>query len=132
MIITYPRGHLYCEHCCAWKDVNEFNPAWAVRNGEHSGELIYPSLICEDCSNLEKFQEHNMRLAPLENSQYSFLYRDELRKAWERYIVKHWKAFAKAKKERRDFIVKLALVLKRCNASMVDNQHILHHIINHI
>lgn len=105
----YPRGRFCCGECCEWKVLDMESRAWAVRSPSE-GCLIVPKLVCEECSDLDRFE--GCRFAVLAQDDFYMCMRNDAKRLKLKVLFNKWRMAAKLRKERRDLAMKSALVFR--------------------
>lgn len=108
---TYPRGRFCCGKCGEWKVLDVENWAWAVRSSYGGCPLVFPKLMCGDCSDDETFEE-GTRFAVLACEDLYVNMRYNAKKALAKFLVSRWRGNAKLRKEKREFALNSALVFR--------------------
>jgi hypothetical protein len=108
---TYPQGRFCCGKCGEWKALDMFNNAWAIRSSYYDSALACDKLVCEDCADSDEFSE-GCQFEVLAQEDFYWVMRIEAKDARAKSLVRKWQEYAKLRKERREFVLKSALVFK--------------------
>ncbi len=108
---VYPRGRFCCGECGEWKVLDVINRAWAIRSTDGSCPFVRPSLVCEDCSELDAFSQ-GCRFAVFAHEDFYRMMREDAKQMHSKMIINKWRLSAKLHKERREFALNSALVFK--------------------
>lgn len=113
---VYPQGRFCCGKCGEWKVLDVDNWAWAIRSSYGGCDLVFPKLVCEDCSELEAFSE-GCRFAVLACEEFYVSMRHNANKAFARSFAGRWRKNAHLRKEKREFALNSALVFRQAFAN---------------
>lgn len=116
-IVSYPVGIFHCTICNNWVNINEEERAYAVRTC--SSGLYYPSLLCENCTNV--FDINGVRCAALCSDEWVDLYRVGMSRAMTKQCAMKWRRHVVKCKERRTLARNVGLVLVRSVSNVQTN-----------